>query len=96
MNYYFVAQIKINDPEEYQKYLDGCDEVFARYNGKYLAVDGSPTVLEGKWEYSRSVIIQFNCEADFRAWYESPEYQDILQFRLKSAQSDTILLRGLE
>lgn len=96
MSHYFIAQIKINDPEEYQKYLDGCDEVFARYNGEYLAVDGNPQVLEGNWGYTRTVIIRFPNEEDFKEWYYSSEYQALLQYRLKGAQCDTLLVKGLD
>ncbi len=93
---YFIAQIKINDADEYQKYLDGCDEVFSRYKGEYLSVDGNPTVLEGEWNYTRTVLIRFPTELDFRYWYESPEYQQILKHRLKAAKCDSLLIKGLD
>ena len=59
MPYYFSAQIKINDPKEYQKYISNAGEVFRKFNGKYLAVDNNPQLLEGKWGYTRSVLIKF-------------------------------------
>jgi uncharacterized protein (DUF1330 family) len=43
---YFVAQIRIIDDGLYQKYLDRCDDIFSKYNGKYLAVDSAPETLE--------------------------------------------------
>ena len=94
MSVYFVASIRIEDPEEYQLYLSGTDEVFARYNGEYLAVDAAPRVLEGSFDYSRSVIIRFPSEKDFDAWYQSEEYREILAHRLKAARCDTILVNG--
>ncbi len=94
MTAYFVAQIRIDDPDEYQRYLDACDGVFARFNGEYLAVDPAPTVLEGAWPYSRSVLIRFPSEADLLAWYNSPDYQQILSYRLAGAECDSILLHG--
>ena len=95
MKYYFVAQIKVHDDAEYQKYLDKVDEVFEKFNGKYLAVDLQPTVLEGKWEYTKSVIIEFRSRKAFRDWYFSKEYQEILQYRLRASTSDAILLEGV-
>ncbi|MCB9249993.1 MAG: DUF1330 domain-containing protein [Ignavibacteriales bacterium] len=94
MSYYFVANIKIHDNEEYQKYVNKVDEVFAKYNGKYLAVDDTPKILEGKWKYSRVVIIEFNTESDFNNWYNSKDYQEILKHRLTGALCDTILING--
>jgi len=54
MKHYFIAKIKITDPSEYEKYLDSVDEVFSKYKGEYLAVDENPTILEGRWDYTKS------------------------------------------
>lgn len=94
MAYYFIANIRINDEKEYNNYLAEVDKIFAKYNGKYLASDDHPTLLEGKWDYSRSVIIEFNSESDFKKWYYSDDYQRILKHRLNAAVCDTILVKG--
>lgn len=96
MSCYFVAQIQINNFDEYQNYLNGVDEVFSKFNGKYLAVDGNPKVLEGNWSYSRVVIIEFPNETELKRWYESPEYQKLVQHRLNAAKCDTLLVKGLQ
>ena len=94
MSYYFLAQIKINEPEEYQKYIDQVDKVFALYNGKYLVVDDTPVVLEGNWNYTRTVLIEFKSKKEFEDWYYSEDYQQILKYRLTAAKCDSILLKG--
>ncbi|MFX0137771.1 MAG: DUF1330 domain-containing protein [Candidatus Hodarchaeota archaeon] len=96
MNYYFIAQININDKKEYQKYIEVAGDVFKKYNGKYLAVDNNPEILEGEWNYNRSVLINFKSKNDFVDWYYSKEYQEILKYRLAAADCDTILVKGLE
>jgi uncharacterized protein (DUF1330 family) len=96
MKQYFVAQIKINDHDEYEKYLENFDEIFSKYDGEYLAVDESPTVLGGTWDYTKSVLVEFNTREKFEAWYYSDDYQKILKYRLRAAKCDTILLEGLE
>ncbi len=92
--YYFMAHIKINDPSEYQKYVNRAGEVFLKYKGEYLAVDNDPELLEGEWDYTRTVVIRFKSKEDFNAWYYSPDYQEILKYRLGSATCDTILVKG--
>jgi uncharacterized protein (DUF1330 family) len=94
MSYYFLANIKINDLDEYQKYLNEVDEIFSKYNGTYLALDEKPLILEGKWEYTRAVIIEFKNKIDFDNWYNSEDYQRILKHRLKATVSDTVLIKG--
>lgn len=96
MSYYFVAQIKIEDEEEYKKYLDGSDEVFEKFEGKYLAVDTSPQLLEGEWTHDRVVIIEFPDKEKFERWYTSSEYRAILKHRLRAAKCDTVLVKGME
>ena len=96
MKHYFVAQIKINANDEYEKYLENFDGIFSKYKGKYLAIDESPTLLEGTWDYTKSVLVEFNTKDEFEAWYYSDDYQQILKFRLRAAKCDSILLKGLE
>ncbi len=96
MKHYFVASIRIHDPEEYEKYLENFDEIFSRFNGEYLAIDESPQLLEGSWDYTKSVIVQFNSKKEFKDWYYSPEYQAILKHRLKAADCDTLLVQGVD
>lgn len=96
MNYYFAAQIRIHDDEEYQRYLDEFDAIFSGYNGEFLAIDERPVVLEGSWDYTKSVIIKFGSREDFHNWYYSDDYQRILKHRLKAAKCDTVLLEGIE
>ena len=96
MYYYFIAQIRVDDEEVYQRYLDKVGHVFSRFNGKYLAVDEAPELLEGEWNYSRTVVIRFNSKKDFEQCYYSDEYQEILKYRLEASHCDTILVKGME
>jgi uncharacterized protein (DUF1330 family) len=96
MIHYFVAQIKVNDPAEYEKYLENFDIIFSRYKGEYLAIDESPSLLEGNWDYTKSVLIRFKSKQDFEEWYYSDDYQKILRHRLNSSKCDTILVEGVE
>ncbi len=94
MSCYFVANIKIHNAEEYRKYIEKSGEIFQKYKGEYLAVDNSPKILEGNWNYTRVVIIRFDSEIDFNAWYNSDEYREILKYRLNAANCDTVLARS--
>jgi len=96
MKHYFVAQIRIHDNEEYEKYLESFDDIFSRFKGEYLSIDESPTILEGKWDYTKSVLVKFNSKKDFEDWYYSEDYQKILKHRLKAANCDTILIEGTD
>jgi uncharacterized protein (DUF1330 family) len=92
MSTYFIANISIRNIEEYNKYLERVDFVFKKFNGKYLAVDEQPEIIEGKWNYSRFVLIEFPNKESLKKWYTSDEYQEILKFRLSAAECDTIIV----
>lgn len=94
MNAYFVAQISITDPEGYEVYLEGFDDVFSKFGGRVLAVDDNPTVLEGAWHYSRIVLIQFPDERELRRWYDSPDYQQLIRLRQKASRADILMIAG--
>ena len=94
MSAYFIAQIKINDPEEYEKYLKGFDDIFEKFKGEVVAVDDNPTTLEGVWDYTRIVIIRFPNERELRLWYDSPEYQSLAQHRFNASQANVLIVEG--
>ena len=94
MSCYFVAQITIQDPEEYARYLEGYDAVFSRYEGEVVAVDDAPLLLEGDWCHGRFVLIRFPSEAEARRWYSSAEYQALAEHRWRASKADVLLVPG--
>ena len=94
MSAYFVALIDIHDAELYGEYLEGFDEVFAKYHGEVVAVEDQPRVLEGDWPAGRLVLIRFPTEQALRSWYESPEYQRILEYRRKASTGCVAVVTG--
>jgi len=94
MPVYFVAHIKVTDGAEYARYLEECDAVFEKFGGKYLAVDNQPVILEGSWDYTKTVLIEFANQLAFDEWYHSKEYQDILQYRLRGSSGSAVLAAG--
>ncbi len=83
---YFIACINIEDHIEYSKYLEKVDEVFSKFDGKYILLDDDPEILEGNIGKCRVVMIEFPDKNSLRKWYYSDEYQKILKHRLKGAK----------
>ena len=46
-------------------------EIFAQYGGEMLAVDEAPTVLEGQWPHTRTVLIRIADKVLADAWYRA-------------------------
>ena len=71
MSVYLIAQININSRERYAQYEAGFMEIFAQYGGEMLAVDEAPTVLDGQWPHTRTVLIRFADKVLADAWYRA-------------------------
>ena len=81
MTVYVIALLNIADRERYSAYQSGFMEIFGRHSGKLLAVDEAPTVKEGDWPHTRTVLIEFPDAEAFDAWFNSPEYQALAKHR---------------
>lgn len=93
---YMVAQITINDRDGYSTYEAGFMDVFSQYQGKLLAVDESPEVLEGTWNCTRTVLLEFPTKAEGLRWYHSAEYQALAQHRFAASSGNIISIAGLD
>ena len=93
MSCYIIALITIRDRAEYQKYLDGFDSIFSTYKGIVVAVDEEPTVFEGEWPYTRTVLIRFPNEEEARRWYDSDEYRKLAEHRHGAADSNIVMIK---
>lgn len=96
MAVYLVAQLTIHDRERYAEYGGGFMEIFSKYDGKLLSVEESQETLEGDWDYTRTVLIEFPSEAQAKAWYHSEEYQALAQHRFAASDGNIVLIKGLD
>ncbi len=95
MTVYAIAQLRFIDRAAYDRYQARFMEVFNRHPGTLLAADESPQVVEGHWDREKVVLMSFPDEAAFRAWAESPEYQEISKDRRAGADTVVLLAKGL-
>ena len=92
--YLIYTREEIHDEVEFNKYRAGFGEIFSKYKGEIVAGELKPRVLEGKWSYDQTIIVKFPNETEADNWYQSPEYQKLLQHRLRSSTGNSILLAG--
>lgn len=89
---YAIFDITIHDPERYEDYKKLAPPAIAAYGGKYLARGGRLDVLEGDWNPSRIVILEFPTAEQARAWIDSPEYRKARALRHATASTQAILV----
>ena len=94
MPVYVIAQGRTVNRPMHDDYVAKALPTLPPYGGKILAVTETPDVIEGKVENPRFVLLEFPSRERFRAWYDSPEYQAILQLRLESVPGTLVVVDG--
>lgn len=92
---YAIAQLSITDREAYNRYQAKFMGVMKRYQGRVLAADEKPLVIEGEWDKEKVVLLSFPDEAAFRGWAESPEYLEIAKDRKAGSEAVVLLVKGI-
>ncbi|MGD9538761.1 MAG: DUF1330 domain-containing protein [Alphaproteobacteria bacterium] len=92
---YLIAENEVHDPQMMKAYLEKVGPTVAAYGGKTLAAGGEIAHMEGSWRPKRVAVLEFPSMAAAKAWYNSPEYQEILPLRLNASNGSLIFLDGL-
>jgi uncharacterized protein (DUF1330 family) len=95
MTVYAVALIDIDDRAEYARYEEGFMAIFNQYRGRLLAVDEAPSVIEGSWPHTRTVLLEFPDRDELDRWYRSQAYQDLMRHRLRASRGSIAIVQGL-
>ncbi|MFJ4623768.1 DUF1330 domain-containing protein [Streptomyces sp. NPDC088812] len=76
------------------EYLERIQATLDPFAGRFV-IHGPPAeVVEGTWP-GNMVLIEFPGLDEARAWYHSPEYQDILRLRTDHIEGDVLLIEGV-
>ena len=94
MSGYAITQIEITNPEDYKEYLAKVTDIVTKFGGEYLVRAGEYTEIEGKWKYSRNVVIKFPSYEKALEWYNSEEYKPVRQIRLDNSVGNFIIVKG--
>jgi uncharacterized protein (DUF1330 family) len=92
---YVMFDIQITDPEGYKGYISAAAGTAEGYGGRFLVQAGHSERLEGDWEPSRMVVLEFPSLERARAWYESEEYRSAKAIRQRTARSSVVLVEGV-
>ena len=96
MTAYVLAQLTIHDRARYDRYAAQFMDVLRRFEGRLLAADESPEVMEGKWPHQKLVLIEFKDRDEAARWASSPEYRKIAVDREGSTTATVLTLAGLQ
>jgi len=95
LSVYVIAQGRIENREMLDQYVAKVLPTIQSGGGRILGFDEAPELVEGELEHPRTVILEFESREAFRAWYDSPEYQEILPLRIDSTPGRLFVVNGL-
>ncbi len=90
-----IANLNIHDREGYRRYEAGFMEIFSRHKGRMVSVSDNATVIEGDYPFTRTVVVEFPDPAAARAWYDDPDYQKLMRYRLAASTGHLIMVDTL-
>ena len=93
---YVIVDIDVTDPERYEQYRAAVPATLAAADGRFLVRGGGITILEGDWQPSRLVVLEFENLAAAERWYESAAYQAAKKLREGGARLRMVAVQGLE
>ena len=91
---YSVALMNVSDQAKYQEYAKLAGPAVAKFGGRFLFRAGNPAVMEGKFDYSRMVVVEFPDSESAKKYFHSREYQEARDKRLGAADFNLIILEG--
>jgi uncharacterized protein (DUF1330 family) len=92
---YVIVETDVTDPEQYEQYKATSPGAIAVGGGRFLARGGELAVLEGDWQPSRLVVLEFEDLAAAKRWY-SDIYQEAKRLREGAAHLRAVAVQGLD
>ena len=92
---YVVAQINMTNKHGFKTYAEQVPETIKKFSGRYIVRAGEYTCMEGKWDYTRNVIIEFPTYEKALEWYNSDLYKPVKELRQKNSDGNIIIIKGV-
>jgi uncharacterized protein (DUF1330 family) len=92
---YVIIETDIYDPEQYEQYKAASPAAVAGGGGRFVVRGGELAVLEGDWEPTRLVVLEFEDLDAVKRWYDSLEYQEAKKLRDGAANLRMVAVQGV-
>jgi uncharacterized protein (DUF1330 family) len=92
---YVIVETNVTDSERYEQYKAAAQAAIAAGGGRYLVRGGEIAVLEGDWQPSRLVVLEFADLAAVKRWYDSDAYQQAKRLREGAAHLRMVAVQGI-
>ena len=87
---YVVANYRITNAEAYTDYPPAVVKTLLNHGAEILAADYESEILEGTVSVV-TIVLKFQNKEAARAWYNSPEYQEIIHYRTDNSEGFVLI-----
>ena len=94
MTAYVIVETDVTDPEQYKEYMAASPGAVAASGGRFLVRGGELAVLEGDWQPSRLVVLEFDDLEAAKRWYDSQAYREARKLREGAANFRAVAVQG--
>jgi uncharacterized protein (DUF1330 family) len=92
---YVISDVQPLDADTIRAYRDLAEATIAKYGGRYIVRGGAIDHVEGDWNPTMLVIVEFPTMDRAREWYQSPDYAEALKLRQTALQRNLIFVEGI-
>jgi uncharacterized protein (DUF1330 family) len=93
--YCYFDILKVNDATAFEEYRKDVLTTVDRYGGRYIVIGGPFETKEGVFKPSFPVMIEFPTIERADSWYNSKEYGNLKELRLKAVESNAVFYQGI-
>ncbi|MGW0817658.1 DUF1330 domain-containing protein [Streptomyces viridiviolaceus] len=89
-----MVNVDVLDEEAGLAYASVAQRSVLSHGGCYLAAGPTPEPVEGTWDSSRVVVIEFPDMDHIREWYDSPDYRRARRIREGKVRVGKLFVEG--
>jgi uncharacterized protein (DUF1330 family) len=91
---YVIVNVGVLDQEAGMAYAPVAQKSILSHGGRYLVAGPTPEPVEGNWNSSRFLVIEFPDMDRIRTWYDSPEYRQAREIREGKVEMGMLFVEG--
>jgi uncharacterized protein (DUF1330 family) len=92
---FLICDVTVKDRERLGEYLRLSQHTLEPYGGVFHVQAGAVEVIEGDWDPSVVVVVEFPSMEQAKQWYESADYAPALRVKPDALERNMIVVEAL-
>ena len=90
---YLIANYNVTDPEAFKSYPPATKTTLQAHGAEMVVADFDTEAVEGE-AGKVTIVVRFESKDALHDWYNSPEYQDVVNVRIDNSEGNMIFVDG--